>query len=137
MVCRGCCCGDPNKNPGADHEGQLARLQAAAEESGGALAVRTSDCLGPCERANVIVVQPSAEARRKGARAAWVGWALDSDATEDVLAWAAAGGPGIAPVPATVELSLFPAPAEGGGEGSRGGAREKSKSKGRAARRGR
>ncbi|WP_051795832.1 hypothetical protein [Streptomyces sp. NRRL S-87] len=131
MVCRGCCCGDPNKNPGADHEGQLARLRAAAAESGGTLAVRTSDCLGPCERANVIVVQPSAEARRTGARAAWVGWALDGDATEDVLAWAAAGGPGIAPVPATVELSLFPAPAEGGETRERA----KAKSKGRGARR--
>ncbi|MFI8100390.1 (2Fe-2S) ferredoxin domain-containing protein [Streptomyces sp. NPDC086023] len=111
VVCRGCCCGDPRKNPGSDHEGQLARLRAAADASGGALAVRTSDCLGPCAQANVIVVQPSSEARRRGAKAAWIGFALDDDVTEDVLAWAAAGGPGRAPVPPALELQMIEPPA--------------------------
>lgn len=113
VVCRGCCCGDARKNPGTDHAGQLARLRDAAAASGGRLAVRTSDCLGPCGQANVIVVQPSTEGRRRGARAAWIGWALDDDATDDVLAWAAAGGPGIAEPPATLTLQMIPPPSGG------------------------
>ncbi|MER7665633.1 MULTISPECIES: (2Fe-2S) ferredoxin domain-containing protein [unclassified Streptomyces] len=111
VVCRGCCCGDAAKHPGTDHEGQLARLRAAAGASGGRFAVRTSDCLGPCGQANVIVVQPSTEGRRRGARAAWIGWALDDDATDDVLAWAQAGGPGFAEPSPTLELQVIPAPA--------------------------
>ncbi|WP_405997638.1 (2Fe-2S) ferredoxin domain-containing protein [Streptomyces sp. NBC_00829] len=112
VVCRGCCCGDARKKPGTDHEGQLTRMREAAVASGGRLAVRTSECLGPCGQANVIVVQPSAEGRRRGARATWIGWALDDDATDDVLTWAAAGGPGIAEPPATLALQVIPPPSE-------------------------
>jgi hypothetical protein len=111
-VCRGCCCGDARKNPGTDHEGQLARLREAAAASDGRLAVRTSDCLGPCGQANVIVVQPSTEGRRRGARATWIGWVLDGDATDDVITWASAGGPGIADLPATLELQVIPPPSD-------------------------
>ncbi|WP_443056475.1 (2Fe-2S) ferredoxin domain-containing protein [Streptomyces sp. MUM 178J] len=110
VVCRGCCCGSPRKHPGADHEGQLARLRDAADASGGRMAVRTSECLGPCGQANVIVVQPSAEGRRRGARAAWFGWVLDEGATDDILAWAAAGGPGVAEPSPALELQRVPAP---------------------------
>ncbi|NWF26707.1 (2Fe-2S) ferredoxin domain-containing protein [Streptomyces sp. PKU-EA00015] len=112
VVCRGCCCGDARKNPGTDHAGQLARLRDAADASGGRLAVRTSDCLGPCGQANVIVVQPSTEGRRRGARAAWIGWALDDDATDDVIAWAEAGGPGMAEPPTTLTLQMIPPPSD-------------------------
>ncbi|MEW2135079.1 (2Fe-2S) ferredoxin domain-containing protein [Streptomyces sp. NPDC005409] len=111
VVCRGCCCGDPRKNPGSDHAGQLARLREAAAASGGRLAVRTSDCLGPCAQANVIVVQPTTEARRRGARAAWFGWALDDTATDEIIAWAQSGGPGATPVPPTLDLHRIDPPA--------------------------
>jgi hypothetical protein len=110
VVCRGCCCGDGRKHPGFDHEWQLARLRAAAAASGGGFAVRTTDCLGPCDQANVIVVQPSAVGRRAGGRAAWVGFAMDDDCTEEILAWAAAGGPGLAAPPATLELQFIDPP---------------------------
>ncbi|MFF5637637.1 (2Fe-2S) ferredoxin domain-containing protein [Streptomyces sp. NPDC012825] len=110
VVCRGCCCGDARKNPGTDHEAQLARLREAAAASGGRLAVRTSDCLGPCAQANIVVVQPSTEGRRRGGRAAWVGFTLDDDCLDDILAWAEAGGPGIAPLPATLALHLVDPP---------------------------
>ncbi|MFJ4870236.1 (2Fe-2S) ferredoxin domain-containing protein [Streptomyces sp. NPDC000963] len=110
VVCRGCCCGDARKNPGTDHEAQLARLREAAAASGGRLAVRTSDCLGPCAQANIVVVQPSTEGRRRGGRAAWVGFTLDDDCLDDILAWAEAGGPGIAPPPATLALQLVDPP---------------------------
>lgn len=110
VVCRGCCCGNRSKHPGTDHDGQLALLREAAAASGGQIEVRTSDCLGPCGQANVIVVQPSTEGRRRGARATWIGWALDDDALEDVLTWVRAGGPGLAAPPATLALQTIPAP---------------------------
>ncbi|MGW1976290.1 (2Fe-2S) ferredoxin domain-containing protein [Streptomyces sp. NPDC001889] len=110
VVCRGCCCGSARKHPGTDHDGQLARLREAAAASGGRIEVRTTDCLGPCAQANVIVVQPSAEGRRRGARATWIGWALDDDAVDDLLEWARAGGPGLAEPPATLALQTIPAP---------------------------
>ncbi|ALO12012.1 hypothetical protein AQF52_6419 [Streptomyces venezuelae] len=110
VVCRGCCCGDARKNPGTDHAAQLARLREAAAASGGRLAVRTSDCLGPCAQANIIVVQPSTEGRRRGGRAAWIGFTLDDDCLDDILAWTKAGGPGIAEPPATLALQMIDPP---------------------------
>ncbi|MFD9394452.1 (2Fe-2S) ferredoxin domain-containing protein [Streptomyces sp. NPDC060000] len=113
VVCRGCCCGDARKHPGYDHDWQLARLRAAAADSAGAFEVRTTDCLGPCDQANVIVVQPSADGRRAGGRATWVGFAMDDDCTEEILSWAAAGGPGVAPPPVTLELQFISPPRAG------------------------
>ncbi|MER7760453.1 (2Fe-2S) ferredoxin domain-containing protein [Streptomyces sp. NPDC097619] len=112
VVCRGCCCGNSRKHPDVDHDRQLARLESAAAESGGTLAVRTSECLGPCEQANVIVVQPSAEGRRRGARAVWIGWAKDDDCTDALLEWAAAGGPGVTPLPPVLDLQRIEPPAD-------------------------
>ncbi|MFD9906964.1 (2Fe-2S) ferredoxin domain-containing protein [Streptomyces sp. NPDC059063] len=106
VVCRGCCCGDAVKHPGTDHEGQLARLRAAAERSGGRFAVRTSDCLGPCGQANIVVVQPSRQGRLNGGRPAWVGFTLDDASVDEILAWAEAGGPGLAEPPVTLTLQL-------------------------------
>ncbi|NGO14569.1 (2Fe-2S) ferredoxin domain-containing protein [Streptomyces sp. HC44] len=112
VVCRGCCCGNPRKLLGTDHAWQLDRLRAAAADSGGRLTVRTTDCLGPCDQANVIVVQPSAAGRRAGGRATWIGFALDDDCTEELLAWTIAGGPGIAEPPPTLELQFVRPPRE-------------------------
>ncbi|MEW2251692.1 MULTISPECIES: (2Fe-2S) ferredoxin domain-containing protein [unclassified Streptomyces] len=108
VVCRGCCCGDARKHPGTDHAWQLQRLRAAAAEHG--FQVRTTDCLGPCDQANVIVVQPSAAGRRAGGRAVWIGFTLDDDSTEEVIDWAAAGGPGVAAPPVTLELQVIRRP---------------------------
>lgn len=110
VVCRGCCCGDARKHPGYDHAWQLDRLRAAAADSGGAFEVRTTDCLGPCDQANVIVVQPSADGRRAGGRATWVGFAMDDDCTDEILAWAASGGPGVAVPPVALELQFVRPP---------------------------
>ncbi|MFI1395342.1 (2Fe-2S) ferredoxin domain-containing protein [Streptomyces sp. NPDC020681] len=107
VVCRGCCCGD-------SPVGQLARLRAEAAASGGRFAVRTSDCLGPCGQANVIVVQPSTEARRGGARAVWIGWASDDASTDEIVAWAQEGGPGVSPIPPTLDLQTVPTPSRRG-----------------------
>ncbi|MFG2195964.1 (2Fe-2S) ferredoxin domain-containing protein [Streptomyces sp. NPDC048639] len=102
VVCRDCCCGSP-KVTGVDHAEQAARLAEAAP-------VRVSECLDVCERANVIVVQPSAAARAAGARPVWLGLVNDDAATEDIVAWVRAGGPGIAAQPDILELYTFPPP---------------------------
>lgn len=119
VVCRGCCCGNPRKYPGADHAWQVERLRAEAAASGGRFAVRTADCLGPCDQANVIVVQPSTAGRRAGGRAAWIGFALDDDCTDDVLRWAADGGPGVAEPPAMLTLQFIRPPRETGARARR------------------
>ncbi len=108
VVCRGCCCGNARKHPGPDHAGQVTRLRAAAAEHG--FRVRTTDCLGPCDQANVIVVTPSPAGRRAGGQAAWIGFATDEDSTEDVVRWTAAGGPGLAEPPLTLELQFISPP---------------------------
>ncbi|WP_156722020.1 (2Fe-2S) ferredoxin domain-containing protein [Streptomyces apocyni] len=110
VVCRGCCCGDRRKLPGTDHQWQLDRLRAAAADSGGRIALRTTDCLGPCEYANVVVVQPSADGRRRGGRATWIGLALDDSCTDEIIEWAVAGGPGIAEPPPALALQFVRPP---------------------------
>ncbi|MEU9207700.1 (2Fe-2S) ferredoxin domain-containing protein [Streptomyces sp. NPDC048415] len=112
VVCRGCCCGNARKYPDTDHAWQLERLQAGAEASGGQFTVRTTDCLGPCDQANVIVIQPSGAGRRQGGRATWIGFAMDDDCTEELLRWAEAGGPGVAEPPAALELQFVRPPRE-------------------------
>jgi predicted metal-binding protein len=108
VVCRGCCCGNARKHPGTDHEGQLEVLRAAAAEHG--FRIRTTDCLGPCDQANVIVVGPSAAGRRAGGRPTWVGFATDHDSTEEIVRWTAAGGPGVAEPPVALELQFIDPP---------------------------
>ncbi len=83
LVCRGCCCGTERKHPGTDHAGQVAVLRSSA----GAAAVREVDCLGRCDRSNVVVV------RRRGEPARWLGPVLTTTETDAVAAWIAAGAP--------------------------------------------
>ncbi|MBO8191035.1 (2Fe-2S) ferredoxin domain-containing protein [Streptomyces oryzae] len=112
VVCRGCCCGNPGKYPQADHAWQLDRLRAEAAGSGGRFTVRTTDCLGPCGQANVVVVQPSTAGRLAGGRATWIGFAMGDDCTDDLVRWATEGGPGVAQPPVTLELQFIPPPRE-------------------------
>ncbi|MCX2923257.1 (2Fe-2S) ferredoxin domain-containing protein [Streptomyces sp. NEAU-W12] len=102
VVCRDCCCGSP-KVTGVDHAAQTARLRAEVP-------VRVSACLDVCEQANVIVVQPSAAGRAAGARPVWLGLVNDPDATEDIAAWARAGGPGVVPPPDILDLYAITPP---------------------------
>ncbi|MBB0245447.1 (2Fe-2S) ferredoxin domain-containing protein [Streptomyces alkaliphilus] len=108
VICRGCCCGNPAKDPGTDHTGQLLRLREAEADSAGRLRVRVSDCLGPCGKANVLVVTPSSEGRRRGGRPVWLGWVNGAEVTEEVLEWVAAGGPGVVEPPVTLDLHEVP-----------------------------
>lgn len=75
--------------------------------------MRTTDCLGPCDQANVLVVRPSAAGRRAGGRPVWVGFVRDDDCIEDVVEWAGAGGPGVTEPPSALELQFVRAPRGG------------------------
>ncbi|MEU5416061.1 (2Fe-2S) ferredoxin domain-containing protein [Streptomyces clavifer] len=99
-VCRGCCCGTP-KVGGLDHAAQLSSLRRQLD---GVATVRVTNCLDACERANVILVQPSAAGRTNGARPVWLGLVNDPDAT---TAWLHGGGPGITDPPAILDLYTF------------------------------
>ncbi|MFB7929539.1 (2Fe-2S) ferredoxin domain-containing protein [Streptomyces sp. NPDC056039] len=99
VVCRDCCCGTA-KVTGVDHTAQTERLREAAP-------VRVSECLDVCDQANVIVVQPSAAGRAAGARPVWFGLVNDPAATEDIVSWVRAGGPGVAPRPDILDLYAF------------------------------
>jgi hypothetical protein len=102
-VCRGCCCGRPEKTPGVDHAGQLASLK----ENLPAAQIRVSDCLDVCERSNVVVVSPSSAGRAAGARPIWLGLVNDVEAVVDVADWVKAGGPGVAEAPRILDLYEF------------------------------
>ncbi|MFF2076164.1 (2Fe-2S) ferredoxin domain-containing protein [Kitasatospora sp. NPDC058162] len=110
VVCRGCCCGSTSKHPATDHDQQLALLRQAAADSGGELAVRTSNCLDACAQSNVIVVQPSTRGRTRGGRAVWLGWALDDNSLDLITQYALAGGPGIAELPPALDLQCITPP---------------------------
>ncbi|HCT81613.1 MAG TPA: hypothetical protein DGT23_34565 [Micromonosporaceae bacterium] len=103
VVCRGCCCGSPAKDPATDHEAQLEQLQRFAVDNLSEVAVRTSLCLGPCEYANIIVVQPSPAGRLRGGRPVWFGL-VDDYALNKLQAWVATGGPGLSDVPPELQL---------------------------------
>jgi hypothetical protein len=95
-VCRGCCCGDPERHPDIDHDRLLRHLRERLEPT---TRVRTSDCLLVCGNSNVLVVSPSPSARRAGARPLWLARIL-SEALQDCVAdWIGRGGPGAAPLP--------------------------------------
>jgi (2Fe-2S) ferredoxin len=109
-VCRDCCCGSRSKHPLTDHDGQLAALRSALEPDH---RVRTSLCLDVCSQSNVMVVQPAPSARRAGARPVWFGLVHDDVVAADLVSWIRDGGPGVAAMPAVLELSVIDPPAAG------------------------
>lgn len=103
-VCRGCCCGTTRKHPDVDHTGQLARLTTGVGASG---RVRVSDCLDACAESNVVVVGPSQEGRRAGARPVWLSGVLGPELTDEVVAWVREGGPGVCDLPTLLDIAAF------------------------------
>ena len=87
LVCRGCCCGTTAKHPTVDHDTHLARLQSATAGNGN---LWTVDCLGVCERSNVVVV-------RSGNTRYWFGDMLGDTSLEALAAWIAEGAGGDIP----------------------------------------
>jgi hypothetical protein len=103
-VCRGCCCGTTKKRPGIDHQ---ARLEALRRLLGDRATVRVTDCLGPCERSDVIVVSPTREARRSGARPVWLGQLNGRHESTAISDWIDAGGPGVGDLPESLRRARF------------------------------
>jgi hypothetical protein len=118
VVCRGCCCGTAKKYPATDHDAQLSDLRQIRDQSGRRVPVRVSDCLGPCAEGNIVVVHPGPRQRTRGTKPVWFGFVLSSPAIEDLESWISAGGPGVAPLPDTLDLHRITAP------GRRPGARK-------------
>jgi len=106
-VCRGCCCGTRKKRPKFDHDAQLKSLRNLTEGVGN---LRISDCLGPCKRANVIVISPSKSGKKKGGRPTWLGFVLDAAAATDISDWLRDGGPGLAKLPRALARYNFRSP---------------------------
>jgi hypothetical protein len=95
-VCRGCCCGTAKKHPDTDHQAQLSWLR---EQLRGVADLRVTDCLGPCERSNVLVVTPSQGGHRQGGRSTWLGYVFTEEAGSAIADWLREGGPGVADFP--------------------------------------
>lgn len=103
-VCRDCCCGTKKKHPDVDHDGQVRQLKKRLDS---VATVRVVDCLDACKKSNVVVVSPSPDQRKKGARPVWLGWVLDNGAVTDVIDWVRAGGPGASALPDSLDLQTF------------------------------
>jgi len=95
-MCRGCCCGTTRKHPQVDHEGIANVLDTMIGPH--ARLVRV-ECLWACEESNVVVVNPAVEARRHGARPAWVTQVNTVERARAVADWVRRGGPGLADPP--------------------------------------
>ncbi|MEH0970308.1 hypothetical protein V6U77_04120 [Micromonospora sp. CPCC 205546] len=102
-VCRDCCCGSTHKHPSVDHDAQLRRLRAGLPAPH---RVRVSACLDLCAQSNLVVVHPTPAARRAGARPVWFGLVLHDSVVDDIAGWVRAGGPGVVPLRAELELSV-------------------------------
>jgi (2Fe-2S) ferredoxin len=102
-VCRGCCCGTTKKHPRIDHADLHERLRRAIA---GTANLRVTDCLGFCQRSNVIVVSPARHARRFG-RPTWFGYVLDSGVIAHIGDWVRHGGPGLADHHDELDLHTF------------------------------
>lgn len=95
-MCRGCCCGTRRKHPDVDHDGIAGIL---AHESGSDAELVSTDCLWQCGLSNVVVVNPSAAARRAGARPVWIQKVNTLERARAIAEWVRQGGPGTAEPP--------------------------------------
>lgn len=97
LLCDDCCCGTERKHPGVDHAAIRERLGSAVASTGGRS--RRVDCLGVCERSNVVVV------KTRSAGTFWVGEVLDEPVVAALEAWIRQGAS--LPVPASVLSHVF------------------------------
>ncbi|MFE7839559.1 hypothetical protein ACFU53_26950 [Streptomyces sp. NPDC057474] len=79
-----------------DHDGIAEIL---AHESGSDAELVSTDCLWQCGLSNVVVVNPSAAARRAGARPVWIQKVNTLERARAIAEWVRLGGPGTAEPP--------------------------------------
>jgi hypothetical protein len=101
-VCRGCCCGHDDP---VEAQERLDHLRQTLPQT----SIRTSDCLGPCERKEVIVVSPSSTQRRRGIRPIWLGWMSSAPSFDELTNWIRDGGPGASKLPEGLGIHVFAA----------------------------
>ncbi|TRW79120.1 (2Fe-2S) ferredoxin domain-containing protein [Mycolicibacterium sp. 018/SC-01/001] len=106
-LCRGCCCGTSKKHPDNDHEAQVSSLRTVLHEVAD---LRITDCLGPCERSNVLVVTPSADGYRRGGRSTWLGYVFDETSGSAIAEWLRDGGLGVSEFPRSLRRHRFTRP---------------------------
>lgn len=104
VVCDGCCCGTQKKHPGIDHAKLVAELRATVGQDA---TVTISKCVDECKQSNVVVVRPSKEARKNGAKNVWFGKVLDTATMQHIGQWAINGGPGVVKRPKALAKHLF------------------------------
>lgn len=103
LVCRGCCCGTQDD---VDHERHLAAITAATEMASGRLKV--TNCIGPCDRKNVVVVRTRHDLGRWTSR--YFG-AVTAEEVDAMCQWFASGDFGGAePAPLTCVRFDWPVP---------------------------
>ena len=107
VVCHGCCCARDGKARSIE---ALILLEELRDACGPEVLITTSQCLGPCSEADVVVVRPSRSARGRGGGLMWLRWMRDPDAFRDLADWATAGGPGTARMPASLARREFSPP---------------------------
>jgi len=92
LLCRDCCCGSATKHPATDHSGQEQALLTSGGVTGHGerVRVRVVDCLGQCDRSNVVLVRDFTRGRRPVDT--WLGDVHDDDLTWQVSGWAERGG---------------------------------------------
>ncbi|WP_454850167.1 hypothetical protein [Promicromonospora soli] len=96
-LCAGETLGHSDTRPG----GQLARLRRIEAE--GAARLTLTECLDECERGDVVVARPSPSGRNHAGRPVWFEKLAGDEPTATLCQWMRAGGPGLAPLPRTLE----------------------------------
>lgn len=96
VVCQGCCCG-------RDRPDRSAALRDFCAGRPDTVRLLETGCLNRCDYADVVVVRPSPEGRRRGGRPTWFGFA-DDHAVDRLREWIDAGGPGVADLPDDLAL---------------------------------
>lgn len=100
-LCRGCCCGTETEHPGVDHDALEQAARDGVEPAG--IRVRTTDCLGPCDAGNVVVVHAGGQRR-------WFGRMNSLAATEELAAVLAEQGDARR-LPPALQRHVIPRPA--------------------------
>lgn len=90
----------------------MAVLREAVRSSRGGILIRAIGCLGPCKVAQgrtVVAVHNRANEAESGSDAGLTAWisVLSLAMLDDLASWIAAGGPGCALLPPTVDRSII------------------------------